>query len=40
RNSGRSYSYLSSSYMLYDIRNDTKTTAGTGFYIPASLAFI
>uniref|UniRef100_A0A914VYH7 Uncharacterized protein n=1 Tax=Plectus sambesii TaxID=2011161 RepID=A0A914VYH7_9BILA len=26
--------------MLYCAGNDTKTTAGTGFYIPASLAFI
>uniref|UniRef100_A0A914VH06 CARD domain-containing protein n=1 Tax=Plectus sambesii TaxID=2011161 RepID=A0A914VH06_9BILA len=40
RNSGRSYNKLPSGYMFYYASDDTKTTAGTGFYIHASLAFI
>uniref|UniRef100_A0A914VBJ3 Uncharacterized protein n=1 Tax=Plectus sambesii TaxID=2011161 RepID=A0A914VBJ3_9BILA len=40
RNSGRSYNKLPSGYMFYYAGDDTKTTAGTVFYIPASSAFI
>uniref|UniRef100_A0A914WKC4 Uncharacterized protein n=1 Tax=Plectus sambesii TaxID=2011161 RepID=A0A914WKC4_9BILA len=40
RNSRRSYNNLLFSYMLYYAADDTKTTAGTSFYIPALLAFI
>ena len=36
RNSGRSYNKLPSGYMFYYASDDTKTTAGTVFYIPAS----
>uniref|UniRef100_A0A914V998 Uncharacterized protein n=1 Tax=Plectus sambesii TaxID=2011161 RepID=A0A914V998_9BILA len=36
RSSSRSYNKLPSGYMFYYASDDTKTTAGTGFYIPAS----
>uniref|UniRef100_A0A914UZS2 Uncharacterized protein n=1 Tax=Plectus sambesii TaxID=2011161 RepID=A0A914UZS2_9BILA len=40
RNSARSYNNLPSCYMLYYAGDDAKTTARTGFYISALLAFI
>uniref|UniRef100_A0A914VLU4 Uncharacterized protein n=1 Tax=Plectus sambesii TaxID=2011161 RepID=A0A914VLU4_9BILA len=40
QNSVQSFNNLPSGYLLYYAGDNIKTTAGTGFYIPAFLAFI